>query len=233
MDDLLTDPHAMQFNEETHHALIAHQGFLTQLINNPGLKSATDVVCPVRTWMKKELEQAKRQSAHLITPPRYHVSDTDLCRIQNWIITHIEAARQTDNWMKANRLAVYHACTVLLAFRLWAQKVQNSSSTPVDWDLLIQEAWNYQSTPPTNARDVGVEVIDVDIEAIRALEYSMFEQGNGENWGLDTDAHQGEWDPYGTYQRVLPPRTTGESHVMHQPSPAAVEAPAQKKVTIV
>ena len=59
---------------------------------------------------------------HLITP-HYHVSDTDLCRIQNWIITHIEATRQTDNWMKANWLAVYYACTVLLAFRLWAQKV--------------------------------------------------------------------------------------------------------------
>ena len=106
---------------------------------------------------------------------------------------------------------------------------------PVDWDLSMlsmKEAWNYQSTLLTNARDVGMEVIDIDIEAIWALEYSMFEQGNGKNWGLDTDAHQGEWDPYRTYQCVLPPCTTGESHVMHQPSPAAVEAPTQKKMTI-
>ena len=49
------------------------------------------------------------------------------------------------------------------------------------------------------ADNVSAEVVDVDLEAIQNLECDMFDEGNGEDWGLDADGHQQNWSPYKTY----------------------------------
>ena len=43
---------------------------------------------------------------------------------------------------------------------------------------------------------MGGGVVDIDLEVVRDLEFSMFEDGIGEDWGLDTDSHESNWDPY-------------------------------------
>ena len=92
---------------ETDLTLRTHRGFLTKLVNNPDSSSKLGEVCPVNAWMLKQKEIMPRHLSLLLIPPHYHISDIDLCRIQNWIITYIEGARQIDSWMRQNRLPVY------------------------------------------------------------------------------------------------------------------------------
>ena len=191
----------------------------------------------MNTWMLKQKEIMPRRLSHLLIPPRYHISDIDLCRIQNWIITHIEGARQMDSWMRQNRLPVYHACTILLAFRLWASNLKVETDSSIQWDSLLNEAWKYQSTPPAQSdqTSMGGGMVDIDLEVIRDLEFSMFEDGIGEDWGLDTDSHQSNWDPYATYTHGFGPRTNApptENKIDQEMIGQTEIAPSQKKVWV-
>ena len=41
------------------------------------------------------------------------------------------------------------------------------------------------------------------MEAIRDLEYQMFEDENRDEWGLDMGTHQDEWNPCATYLNYM------------------------------
>ncbi len=82
---------------------------------------------------------------------------------------------------------------------------------------------------------MGIDVVDIDLEAIRDLEFSMFEEGIGEEWGLDTDSHQSNWEPYATYTRGFGPRNNApstENKIVQETIEQTAIAPNPKKVWI-
>ena len=114
------------------------------------------------------------------------ITDIDIRCVQNWLITHIAGAREKSNeWMGRNRILVYHACTLLIVFHLWAK-----NSDGADLTALLEKAWELQNSPDDHLR--SDLVVDIDMEVIRDLEYQMFEEGNRDEWGLDIGTHQDE-----------------------------------------
>ena len=138
------------------------------------------------------------------------ISLSDRAGINNWYHTHIPGAPQSKDWFE--RLPIAHARTCSLLHVNRAVFIKNSKYLTLTNDQervrhLLRRAWKLQMEPTP-----FLESVDVDREALKALEEKMFEcsskagpAGNMQ-WGLDAGPLQNSWSPYlldwsdGTYQ---------------------------------
>lgn len=142
--------------------------------------------------------RSKRWALTRPVPDSGGLSKDDLARINNWFTEELKDKEGNNvpakNW--ALLAPVAHARTLLLAYRMRTEQPDINSADTSD-SAWLDRAWSRQidkhdSTPS----------VDVDREAISALEARMFAQsaeagvaGNCQ-WGLDTGPHQDNWYPY-------------------------------------
>ncbi|KXN89732.1 hypothetical protein AN958_05272 [Leucoagaricus sp. SymC.cos] len=122
------------------------------------------------------------------------LSHLEQARIYNWLEDELDLTSPTaktsydyDQWS----LVRAHALTLFLVHRM-----RNDSKAKNEQELLW-EVWLYQMKKPP-----PLEVIDIYLESVAALECLMFEVSSeaglaGQHqWGLDVGDHQDKWDPY-------------------------------------
>jgi hypothetical protein len=198
-EDLQGSPGSIPYNDEVDRALLPHLDVLTKLLNDENQFDELD--CPAKAWMQKH---SKGRLGHLACPYRHHISNDDVCRIESWYDVHVPMAKENRHlWIEGP--AIYHACTLLLAYRI-QESVYADPSCPSEAEpllrhrFLIAQAWIRQNTPDPNAPHSFVT--DVDLEAIRDLETGLFEKGSDQEWGLDVETCNDSWNHYATYHHL-------------------------------
>ncbi|KAJ7573192.1 hypothetical protein C8J56DRAFT_1066735 [Mycena floridula] len=124
--------------------------------------------------------------------------------VNNWFDQNIKHAEKLRHIWMGGKFPILHAFTLLLVHRFRPIHIQLRDCPPDDQPpdqelFLVQKAWEIQMDG--NCR-VPTMAIDVDCEAIQALEEAMFTDSADAGkagycqWGLDAGPHQEGWKPW-------------------------------------
>lgn len=195
-EDILSNPKAVQYNEEINSILEPHAEILRSLFVDPANVNEHDV--PAKEYLIQT-----RASLDSVIIDAGDLTFAERGRISNWFETHIALDQVNARPLWVSKLPLAHAYTLVLATRMRPQIVQETEY-PHESSALEQErhiltrAWAHQS-------HVSVSLwaeTDVDKECIERLEERMFERskaaGTAGNWqwGMDAGTHQGGWNAY-------------------------------------
>lgn len=139
------------------------------------------------------VEASKRNLATAVFVSAGGLSVVEQGEIANWIEVNICGGdrKLREYWL--TKLPNAHANTLYLADRLRTSQTGNLNET--DW---VRKAWNVLLT----AKQTDADVVDVDREAVVALEEDMLEDSKragiagSQQWGLDAGDHQECWPVY-------------------------------------
>ncbi|KAF5313015.1 hypothetical protein D9619_002316 [Psilocybe cf. subviscida] len=184
-EDIADDPEATPYTPVVHSALSGAVQQLKLLLSKPdhaGLKGI-----PSKTW----LENSKKRLTSVI-PFSGGLSLVEIGEISNWFEVHVAGNDRKLRHRWATGLPIAHARTVYIARRDYPC----IDGYPSDDEL--ESAWCTLAMG-----DVPVLPVDVDREAVSALEELMFERSLAAGvagycqWGLDAGDHEEDWHPYG------------------------------------
>ncbi|KAJ7582294.1 hypothetical protein C8J56DRAFT_750522, partial [Mycena floridula] len=198
-EDILSQPNAIPFTQEVDAALSPHRQALAVLFHDP------DSVSPAEMDRFPALQQMKDRPLNASSDVLNFggLSLSDCAQVNNWFDWNIpEAPNLRHKWIRGT-IPIFHALTLLLAHRFHSVHIDLPDCPPDDQPLeqhqfLLQRSWEIQ----TDSALSHPMAVDVDCEAIGALEEAMFtdsaDAGKARyyQWGLNAGPHQDGWNPY-------------------------------------
>ncbi|KAJ7599766.1 hypothetical protein C8J56DRAFT_879549 [Mycena floridula] len=186
-EDILSQPNAIPFTQEVDAALSPHRQALAVLFHDP------DSVSPAEMDRFPALQQMKDHPLNASTE----------FRVNNWFDWNISEVPNLRHTWIGGTIPIFHALTLLLAHRFHSVHIDLPDCPPDDQPLeqhqfLLQRSWEIQMDSALSCP----MAVDVDCEAIGALEEAMFTDSADAGkagyyqWGLNAGPHQDGWNPY-------------------------------------
>ncbi len=195
------NPHSLEFNSEVEKALFPHRQVLVDLVDSPN--HVDDTIVPAKVWLKS------RKKIPLVLHWNGGLTLNDLARINNYFFRRVLKMCKgfPIDWVTG--LAMYHARTLLVAYRHRDLFLQDEDCPPTS-DIeavncfVEQKAWErlVGYTGCTTDGKPKPDAVDVDMEALILLEMRMFDRSEdagiagNHQWGLDVGMHQDGWYPW-------------------------------------
>ncbi|KAK7446054.1 hypothetical protein VKT23_014677 [Stygiomarasmius scandens] len=163
-------------------------------------RSVSSRSVPALAWARSQ----KRFTSNVV-PFTGLLSIEDQARINDWFKTHVAGASTCEHLWVAG-VPVAHARTLVTAAMERDDIVRELPDSFQETDV-IEIAWErlMHNSGLTASGSVQLETVDVELEALKILEYWMFnlrdEAGEAGNmqWGLDNGMHQNGWNPWDVY----------------------------------
>ncbi|KAK7434743.1 hypothetical protein VKT23_020021 [Stygiomarasmius scandens] len=193
--DEIRYPLYLSFSSEVSTALMPHRDILSQLTFSSPNAIFPDV--PAFSW-------ALRQKGKVV-PFTGLISVEDQARINDWFRSNIPQASSCEHHWVAG-IAIGHARTLFVASQHRAEIVSEFDGDFSESDV-IKAAWK-RLVHFTGKDEEGVpliDAVDVDLEALKVLEYYIFSLGvdageaGNKQWGLDVGMHENDWNPWDVY----------------------------------